>query len=390
MLPNGWNTYHIAEILERISIPVKPVDGVNYREIGIRSHGKGIFHKENTTAENIGNKRVFEIVPNALVLNIVFAWEQAVARISNDEQGFIASHRFPQFLPKNNLCDIDYLLYFFKTLKGKYLLNLASPGGAGRNKTLGQKEFENLALLLPPTVEQRKIVNILSTWDKAISTTEQLMDNTKQQKKALTQQVLTGRKRFPRFNIEWREEKLKDCIDSLDNKRVPLNSTQRKKMAGNIPYWGANGIVGYVNDYLFNETIVLLAEDGGYFEKYQNRSIANISYGKSWVNNHAHILRAKSSLSNEWLYYSLVHKNILGFINGGTRAKLNKSDMLNIFIKIPCKDEQKSLVRTFQNIDKEIGLLEQQLADLKQEKKALMQQLLTGKRRVQIKEMEVA
>lgn len=387
MVPNGWEIKKVSAILDRVRKPVEPIEGVEYREIGIRSHGKGIFHKDITNSNSLGNKRVFEIVPNALILNIVFAWEQAVAKTTENEIGFIASHRFPQFLPKTNQCSIDYLLYTFKTLKGKYLLGLASPGGAGRNKTLGQKEFEQLELLLPPITEQIKIVTILSTWDKAISTTERLIDNSKQQKKALMQQLLTGKKRLlddsgKPFEGEWEEVQLAQCATSHDNKRIPINSTEREKRKGNIPYWGANGIQGYIDDYIFNETIVLLAEDGGNFSEYLTRPIANISYGKSWVNNHAHILIAKNNCSNEWLYYSLVHKNILAYINGGTRAKLNKNDMLKIPLLLPTLDEQQKISLVLSNANKEIELLEKQLSDLKQEKKALMQQLLTGKRRV--------
>lgn len=248
-------------------------------------------------------------------------------------------------------------------------------------------DIRKLKVASPPLPEQQKIAKILSTWDKAISTTERLIENSTQQKKALMQQLLTGKKRLldesgKRFEGEWEEVKLKGCANSLDNLRVPINSEQRQEMSGHTPYWGANGIVGYINDYIFNETIVLLAEDGGYFDEFASRPIANISYGKSWVNNHAHVLTAKDNTINEWLYYSLVNKNILAFINGGTRAKLNKSDMFLIPILIPPLKEQQKIVTVLTNADKEIELLEQQLADLQQEKKALMQVLLTGKVRV--------
>lgn len=86
------------------------------------------------------------------------------------------------YKPKNGQCDIDFILYFFKTPYGKYLLELASPGGAGRNKTLGQSEFARLELTLPPVHEQTKIVQIISTLDKAIETVEKLVKNSKQQK----------------------------------------------------------------------------------------------------------------------------------------------------------------------------------------------------------------
>jgi len=245
-------------------------------------------------------------------------------------------------------------------------------------------DIKKIKIALPPLPEQQKIAQTLSTWDKAISTTESLIANSQQQKKSLMQQLITGKKRFAEFNDEWKESRIKDCAICMDNKRVPLNKEQRFNIKGKIPYWGANGILDYVNDYIFDETIVLIAEDGGYFNEFSTRPIANISHGKSWVNNHAHILKAKSNVSNKWLYYSIVHKNILAFINGGTRAKLNKSDMLLIPILLPSNKEQEKITSVLSAADQEIKTLKQKLTHLKQEKKALMQQLLTGKRRVKV------
>ena len=207
-MPEAWKASTISEILTKVSMPVDVEASSFYREIGIRSHGKGIFHKAPLLGKALGNKRVFHIEPGCFVVNIVFAWEQAVAKTTDAEVGMIASHRFPMFKPKKARCDIDFILYFFKTKRGKFLLELASPGGAGRNKTLGQSEFSKLRLMLPPTHEQKKIAQILSTWDKAITTTEQLLANSQQQKKALMQQLLSGKKRLldknrVRFSGEW-------------------------------------------------------------------------------------------------------------------------------------------------------------------------------------------
>lgn len=387
MIPKGWKKLKVEDFFERVSNQVEVQVDKTYQQIGIRSHGKGIFHKDLVTGEALGNKRVFHIEPNCFVVNIVFAWEQAVAKTTEGEVGMIASHRFPMYKPKDGKCDIDYLLYLFKTKYGKYLLGLASPGGAGRNKTLGQKEFARLELTLPPLAEQKKIAKILGTWDKAIAKYDQLIENAQLRKKALMQQLLTGKKRLPGFDGEWKEVRLGECSISYDNKRVPINSTEREKMLGDIPYWGANGIQSYVNDFIFNETIVLLAEDGGNFEEFQSRPIANISYGKSWVNNHAHVLVAREeNCINEWLYYSLVHKNILGYVNGGTRSKLNKSDMLKIPLSLPSIYEQEKITKIMLKQDEEIKALEGQREKLLIEKKALMQQLLTGKKRVKVEE----
>ncbi len=185
MVPEGWEVQKISECLERVVDPITPEPEKLYQQIGIRSHAKGIFHKELVTGKSLGNKRVFNIHPNCFVVNIVFAWEQAIAVTSDAELGMIASHRFPMFKPKENKCDIDYITYFFKSPHGKYLLELASPGGAGRNKTLGQGEFAKLKLSLPPKKEQKKIAEILSIWDRSISVAEKLICNSQQQKKWL-------------------------------------------------------------------------------------------------------------------------------------------------------------------------------------------------------------
>ena len=189
MVPDGWKVRSISDVLEKVSTPVEIKSTELYREIGIRSHGKGIFHKEPTSGKSIGNKRVFHIEPDCLVVNIVFAWEQAVAKTSSAELGMIASHRFPMFKPKTNRCDINYILYFFKTKKGKYLLELASPGGAGRNKTLGQSEFAKLRFTMPPIEEQQKIASYLSAIDTKIEKVAEQIEQTQEFKKGLLQQM---------------------------------------------------------------------------------------------------------------------------------------------------------------------------------------------------------
>ncbi len=91
---------------------------------------------------------------------------------------------------------------------------------------------------------------------------------------------------------DWKVMTLDQTTNCLDNLRVPLNAEQRAKMKGDIPYCGANGIVDYVDDFVIDDEILLLAEDGGYFDEYQTRPIAYRMSGKCWVNNHAHILVA--------------------------------------------------------------------------------------------------
>ena len=153
--------------LRREPVAVDPLAA--YREIGVRSFGKGIFHKEPVTGADLAEKRVFEIHPGDLVLNNVFAWEGAVALATELERGMIGSHRFMTYVPDTGESIANYLRYFFLCEQGLDLLRRASPGSAGRNRTLNISAFESLEIPLPDLEEQRRIAAKL---DRLLSTTQ--------------------------------------------------------------------------------------------------------------------------------------------------------------------------------------------------------------------------
>lgn len=182
---------------------------------------------------------------------------------------------------------------------------------------------------------------------------------------------------------DWSLASLAEVSDCLDNLRIPLNESQRRGMQGDIPYCGANGVLGYVNDYVVDDDIILIAEDGGYFDEYSIRPIAYRMVGKCWVNNHAHILKAKTGIDQAFLFQSLVHKNVLPFLASGTRAKLNKSEMEKIVVPLPpSAGEQRAIAAALSDTDALIESLEQLLAKKRQIKQGAMQELLTGKTRL--------
>lgn len=403
MVPEGWKEVFLGDVIDHRkgfafnSSDFKP-EGI--RIIRISDTTRNSIHSENPVFLSEADAKGLEkyiLAENDIILSTVGSRPHLVdsmvgkaVKIPKSVDGSLLNQNLVKLAPQANKLTREFLYEMLKKQRFIFYISTLVRGNANQ-VSISLNDLFKYSFILPPLPEQKKIAQILSTWDKAITTTEQLLANSQQQKKALMQQLLTGKKRLldengVRFSGEWSKVHLKDSAECLDNRRVPLNAEERSKMQGNIPYWGANGVVDYVNKFIFNETIVLLAEDGGYFDEYATRPIANLSYGKSWVNNHAHILRAKANCSNEWLYYSLVHKNILGFVNGGTRAKLNKKDMLMIGLLLPPLDEQKKIVDVLSCADLEINNLENKLEALKQEKKALMQQLLTGKRRVKVDE----
>lgn len=187
-----WKDVSIESVLKKVDNPVKKEKNTFYTQIGIYSHGKGLFYKEPVTGGSLGNKSVFWIEPNCFILNIVFAWEQAVAKTSDKERGFIASHRFPMFKPVDNRIDVDYAVYFFLTKRGTEILDAASPGGAGRNRTLGQERFLKSKITLPSLPEQQAIAKVLSAADEEISLLQKDLEQEKLKKKSLMQLLLTG------------------------------------------------------------------------------------------------------------------------------------------------------------------------------------------------------
>lgn len=177
---------------------------------------------------------------------------------------------------------------------------------------------------------------------------------------------------------EWKTSSIDESCEILDSQRIPINDEQRSLIPGTIPYYGANGVQGYIGKYIFDEPLILLAEDGGNFDDYQNRPIAYRISGKSWVNNHAHILRSKTCFSQDFVFYSLVHKNITSCIKGGTRSKLNQADLKEItFIHPTSLPEQRKIARILSSVDAVIEKTEAAIAKYKAIKSGMMRDLFT-------------
>lgn len=146
------------------------------------------------------------------------------------------------------------------------------------------------------------------------------------------------------------EIKLEDCVRFLDDKRVPLSENERKTLAKKYPYYGAQGIIDYVDDYLFDGEFILVAEDGNNL-KTVNEPIAVWATGKFWVNNHAHILGAKKGYNLRYIYYLLNSINLRGIVTGSAQPKLSQQNLRKVILKLPELQEQNKVAETLTNID---------------------------------------
>ena len=173
-----------------------------------------------------------------------------------------------------------------------------------------------------------------------------------------------------------------DVVTFLDERRRPVRDADRASMRGTIPYYGASGIIDYVNDYLFDEDLILLGEDGENILS-RNRRLAFRIAGKAWVNNHAHVLRPNSDVDIGYLSDSLESLNYEQFNSGTAQPKLTKQTCFGILIPLPLTlAEQEAIAKALNDADALIESLEQLLTKKRQIKKGAMQELLTGKNRL--------
>ncbi|MBE2202252.1 MAG: restriction endonuclease subunit S [Anaerolinea sp.] len=381
-----WSKQKIGKLVQPARKPVEVYADRIYREIGIRSHGKGIFYKDEVLGRELGGKRVFWVEPGCFVVNIVFAWEQAVAKTTDAEKGMIASHRFPMYRPLTNKIDLDYLLYFFKTPYGKYLLELASPGGAGRNKTLGQEAFLELAIPVPPIEEQRKIAEILSTWDEAIRLTQELIAAKQLRKKGLMQRLLAGQVRFKEFGERpWKEAHLSDLAQIIMG-QSPSSDNYNQDGIGLPLIQGNADVTGRRSaPKVYTSEITKECEVGDILLSVRAPvGETAISVHHACIGRGVCAIRAKK-IDQEFLYQLLlfVEARWQQFAQGSTFTAINSTDIKSFKLVVPeCYEEQRLISAVLQACDEEIQLLQQKLAALQRQKKGLMQRLLTGQVRV--------
>lgn len=182
-----WMTLPLGKIVEQNNIPVSN-PGSNYTKLAVRSHCKGTFHKHVGEDEGLAVDKMFLVEPNNLIVNITFAWEHAIAITKPEDEGTYVSHRFPQYRFMNGNLPSFYE-YVIKNPRMKHEMGLCSPGGAGRNRVLNQKDFMKIPMVHPCPEEQQKIADCLSGMDELISSTKDRLEGYKQLKKGLMQRM---------------------------------------------------------------------------------------------------------------------------------------------------------------------------------------------------------
>ncbi len=242
-------------------------------------------------------------------------------------------------------------------------------GQPGINST----EYSNLKIPLPPLPEQKKIADCLSTWDCAIEKQSQLINALTQRIKALMQQLLTGKKRLPGFSDEWKEVKLGE-ISIKKSSTLQANSLEENN--GEFKVYGASGIVANIDFYNESEEYIGIVKDGS--------GVGNLMLcdAKSSVLGTLDIIKNNKKSNLFFIYLILSKIHFEKYKVGGAIPHIYYRDYSREKINIPSLSEQTAIAAILATADRELTLQKEKLAQLQQQKKGLMQVLLTGKKRL--------
>ncbi len=186
----------------------------------------------------------------------------------------------------------------------------------------------------------------------------------------------TPQLRFPEFSDEWQVKNLGEVANFFDGKRVPIESGNRQQMQGKYPYYGASGVIDYINSYIFDGEYVLLGEDGANIIL-RSTPLAFVVKGKFWLNNHAHIMQSHGS--NLFLATSLERLKYDKYNTGTIQPKLNSEVVKKIKISIPTNKEQEKIAEFLTAVDEKIGTLEQKVENIETYKRGMMQKIFSQK-----------
>lgn len=257
----------------------------------------------------------------------------------------------------------------------KYLKAIEEVTAFATVKHISSKQIENIEIPLPPFPEQQRIVAILdeafAKIEKAKANAEQNLKNAKELFESFLQGVFE--------NGNWEEKTLNEISENLDSKRVPVTKNVRNE--GLIPYYGASGIVDYVSDYLFDEDLLCVSEDGANLLA-RTYPIAFSITGKTWVNNHAHVLRFKNRDSQKFVELYLNSIKLDDFVSGMAQPKLNQTMLNKIPIPFPPLQTQQTIVQKLVALKVESKKLEaiyqKKIKDLEELKKSVLQKAFSG------------
>ncbi len=410
MVPKGWNSCILSDICRKqISYGIVQTgdnlpNGIPcLRVVDLTRDVMRLEDMIKTSEET--NKAYRKTILEKDEIVMALRGEIGLARLIDDNLvGANITRGLARISPETKVVLPEFLLWELRS--PQFRADLIRRVGGSALQEISLTELRKVRTLLPPLLEQKKIAQILSTWDKAISVTEKLLTNSQRQKKALMQQLLTGKKRLldengTRFSETWKLYALSKLFQRVTTKN-------NGKSNNVVTISGQHGLIK--QEDFFKKTVASDTLDG-YFLLKKGQFAYNKSYSNGYpmgaikrLNRYPEgvvttlyicfeLTTPKKSCGDYWEHYfesGLLNNSLSQIAHEGGRAhgllNVKPSDFFSLKVAVPGFEEQQKIASVLSAADTEISTLEKKLACLKDEKKALMQQLLTGKRRVKVDE----
>jgi len=416
MVPSNWKLSPLKDLLEgsiKNGFSPNPAESeTGYWVLGLGALGE----------EGINSSEIKPVSPEEKVLKNLLEIDDFLVSRSNTPDKVGRSVRFRgevdncsypdlmmRFRINQNKVDKSFIEQQLNSSKVRAYFKNCAAGSSSTMVKINKGILENTPILTPSLLEQKKIAQILSTWDQAITITEQALANSQQQKKALMQQLLTCKKRLldkngVRFEGEWIHGRLGELCAFKGGSA--FKEVYQGQSIGDLPFikvsdmnlLGNERSIKYSNNWVSFETAKLMKA-----KPFPKSSIIFAKVGAALLLNRRRILSRPTIIDNnmmaavpsnaadtEFLYQLLLAIDFARFVQEGAVPSINQGDLSSFKISYPDVEEQQKIATVLSNSDQQISALQQKLDVLKKEKKALMQQLLTGKRRVKIDDKEVA
>lgn len=365
-LPDGWEwktIEELCEILDRLRKPISQKDRIS---------GEYPYYGATGIVDYINNYIFDE--------RLLLIGEDGAKWGANENTAFIAEGKYwvnnhaHIMRPNKDLVIDSLLIYYLNTTDLMEYITGATV------KKLNQEKLKSINIPLPPLEEQKRIVAKLDILfekiDKAIALHQKNIDEADIFMASVLNDV------FVELEEKYEKKYLKDIVDNYDGKRIPIKSSDRENINGIYPYYGASGIIDYVNDYIFDGEYLLISEDGANLtvRKYP---IAFIAIGKFWVNNHAHIVSAKKGITtNKFMEYAFAFTDISDYITGSAQPKMSQGKMNIIEFAVPPLPTQQKVVSYLDEISNKMekikNLQKKKMQSLKELKASILDKAFKG------------
>ncbi len=373
-----------------------PVKLCNYVDVYYNDRITAELEFMNATATPEQARRFLLRVDDVMITKDSESWNDIAvpAVVAEDLTDVLCGYHLAQIKPRPDF-NGRFLARQFSAIGGRDQFQIAANGITRFG--LGGNAIRTGLFPIAPVEEQRAIAAFLdrktAKIDGLVEREERLIELLQEKRIALITRAVnrgldpnvpmkdSGVEWLGEIPAHWEMKRLSWLTKCLDGKRIPLNAEERGRMQGGYPYWGTNSIVDYVDNWLFDEELVLLGEDGAPFFDIL-RPVAFRVTGKIWVNNHAHVLRPQPTMDAEFLAHVLNCVDYRAFIDGSTRDKLTQGDMEGIPIQCPEVKEQRVIAafldRKTAKIDALIAKVHQAIDRLKEFRTALISAAVTG------------